>query len=154
MTTGGRTSRTASSSRGRTAWWWYGTRTASGTMCPATTTWHSLAKREPVGRHWTAMFFWPSVRKTKHQQKSNNEHRSTLCFPPCFPLSFVRTAPGGQGCPFVWHHETPLRDQLPAPLPLQTRLHPETCAHHSLPRQRPMGHTEGHLHEPWVVIVF
>lgn len=86
--------------------------------------------------------------KTVLEKQNTEEHRSTLCFSPCFPLSFVWTAPCGQGCPLVWRHEAPLRDQLPAPLPLQTRLHPEARAHHSLPRQRPVGHTKGDLHEP------
>lgn len=47
--TGGPTSLTASLLRARTALSWYGTRTASGTTCRATTTWPSLAKREQVG---------------------------------------------------------------------------------------------------------
>lgn len=51
LTTGGRTSRTASSSQERTAWWWSGMREDSGTTCPATITWLSPAKREQVRTH-------------------------------------------------------------------------------------------------------
>lgn len=102
---------------------------------------------------WTARILWHCVKKTRQDSKKicNNEERSASF---CLPLSFVWTATRCQGCSFVWFYEAPLWDQLPASLPLQTRLHPEACAHHSLPCQWPMGRTKSHLHEPWVAIIF
>lgn len=45
--TGSRTSRTTTALE-KTVWWWFGSRTACGTMSPATTTCHSLAKKAQV----------------------------------------------------------------------------------------------------------
>lgn len=46
--TGGRTSQIITSTLEKTAWWWSGTRTASGTTCPATTTCHLPARKAQV----------------------------------------------------------------------------------------------------------
>lgn len=48
MRTGDPTSPTASSPLARIVWWWSGTRTGSGTTCPATTIWPSPARRVQV----------------------------------------------------------------------------------------------------------
>lgn len=70
------------------------------------------------------------------------------------PVSVLWAAPRGEGRPFIRGHQASLRDQLPAPLSLQTGFDTETRPHHTVPLQRPMGHAQSDVRKPWVLGFF
>lgn len=148
MTTGGRTSLTASSTQERTVWWWFGTREVSGTTCPAITTWPSPVRREQVcPRRNTHERFGQVLLMLNPNSILYQKFFIKCC---CVPFSVMWAAACGERCSGVWSHEAQVWDQLAAPLWLQTRFHPKTHAHYTLSRQWSVGQAPSHLHEPWV----
>lgn len=139
--TGGPTSLTASSLRARTVLSWYGTRTASGTTCRATTIWPSLARREQVRVRPAPKHLWPRKKLFRFQPNLHTSH------PGCVSSGLQPTPPGGERA-HLRTEAREIRNQLSREVPVSERIHPAAPSHNSLPRQRTLGRPQDQLHNP------